>query len=437
MAWVKKSYKTKAGRRHAVGYKDHEGVERSRGGFLTRKLAGDWATDVDKAAREGSDVLKEFLDRTVRGIVKHELTMQELFSLWYALDANPERDGGLAGNTWDSYKLHWHTHASQHVGADPANDYSRPGPCSRLLQTLRDNGAGPATVTRTRATLSSMLSWGVEHEHVDANGFGLIQRRRRRSTRGKRGRAKPVKGQRRKSPKHERQGRALSPRAVAAIYKAQRAQTKTRDMLRPQRDAVATLTQYLLGCRNQELWALRWEDIGPRMTTFVEVISYGALDQGKTSGSHRSVPTPKLLREVLDDYREALTAAGRAPAPDDFIFAGVHEDGHFSTAQAKSWPSRYFIPVAEALAKKPEAGLSYLTNATQYGLRRGHMSVRLRAGEDSVVIAKQCGTSVQMLHRHYADDIAEAGIDSRPLEDQLREALGWVAAEPQRRLRAV
>ncbi len=469
MAWVKKPYRTKAGKRYAVGFKDERAVERTRGGFTSVALAGAWAQKVDEAAERGQDELKEFLDRTIRGIVKRELTMQNLYALWYANDANPDRDRGLARSTWDSYQTHWRVHAAPAVGHLPAEDFARPGPCSKLLKTLEDEGLGRATVTRVRAVLSSMLSWGVEHEHVSANGFSLIQRRRRRSNRGRQGAAKTGGGAARRSPRSERQGRALSPRAVAAIYRTQLTDITAPGGLRALRDATATLTQYLLGARNQELWGLRWEEVERRTTSIIEVVSYGALDTPKTSGSARTIRTPALLLEVLDAYREALTAAGRPPAPDDFIFAGEHpQDGHMTAQQARLWPRRYFKPVCDALAGAqvtvtrqprrrrgeaerpaplvlarydlsdvPAGDFHYLARSTQYALRRGHMSVRLRAGEDSVLIANSCGTSVQMLHRHYADDIAEAGSDSRPLEEQLREALGWASPQQQRRLRAI
>jgi hypothetical protein len=119
--------------------------------------------------------------------------------------------------------------------------------------------------------------------------------------------------------------------------------------------------------------------------------------------------------------------------------------------QARLWPRRYFVPVCNGLAgraapdvahqerfRNVDDSLAYLRHSTQYSLRRGHMSVRLRAGEDRTVIAKQCGTSVQMLYRYYADDIAEAGVDARLLDEQLREALGWSLPEASAdRLRAV
>jgi integrase len=458
MAWVKKPYKTGRGRRYAVGYADHEGRERSHGGFTSRGSAADWADAVDGAAAEGHDELKSFLERTFRKETPDSdkaLTLGDGFSLWWAQDADPELPDGLAKATGVSYLTVWNLHIQPRVGGEPLSDFARPGPCSRLLRDLRTAGAGDATVKRARAVLSSMLSWATEQEHVSANGVSLVQRRRRRSTRG--GRRTPNTGHQlqavRESPRTEQQGRALSPRAVAAIHRAQLADPVFRGPtpLRPQRDATVTVVNYLIGCRPQELWGLRWEDVTPRTTSFIEVVSYGALDAGKTSHSRRSMPTPALLREVLDVWRETLTAAGRPPAPTDFIFGGRHPEGHFTADQARLWPRYFFTPVCKGLAGKPlskqadqerysdpDIGFAYLARATQYSLRRGHMSLRLRAGEDSVAIAKQCGTSVEMLYRHYADSIAEAGVDSRSVEEQLREALDWsISTDTPRRLLVV
>jgi hypothetical protein len=57
-----------------------------------------------------------------------------------------------------------------------------------------------------------------------------------------------------------------------------------------------------------------------------------------------------------------------------------------------------------------------------YGLRRGGISLRLRA-EYPQVVADQCGTSLQMLDRHYAfaiDDLRRQG--PRPADTEWREA---------------
>jgi hypothetical protein len=44
-------------------------------------------------------------------------------------------------------------------------------------------------------------------------------------------------------------------------------------------------------------------------------------------------------------------------------------------------------------------------NATPYSLRRGHISLRVLAGEDIRRIADECGTSTAMIHRHYLHEL--------------------------------
>ena len=40
-----------------------------------------------------------------------------------------------------------------------------------------------------------------------------------------------------------------------------------------------------------------------------------------------------------------------------------------------------------------------------YSLRRGHISLRILAGEDIKRIADECGTSTAMIHRHYLHEL--------------------------------
>ena len=60
-----------------------------------------------------------------------------------------------------------------------------------------------------------------------------------------------------------------------------------------------------------------------------------------------------------------------------------------------------------------------IIGATPYSLRRGMISLRTRAGEDRRAIARQCGTSVEMLERSYSfaiEDLEDAG--PRPAEEE-------------------
>jgi hypothetical protein len=72
---------------------------------------------------------------------------------------------------------------------------------------------------------------------------------------------------------------------------------------------------------------------------------------------------------------------------------------HFGEEQAKTWRRRCFAPAVQRAAEHPE--LADIRGATPYALRRGGISLRLRT-EDPQTVARECGTSVQMLNSHYA-----------------------------------
>lgn len=68
------------------------------------------------------------------------------------------------------------------------------------------------------------------------------------------------------------------------------------------------------------------------------------------------------------------------------------------------------------------AEFSAIRNATPYALRRGGISLRLRA-EDPQTVASECGTSLKMLSDHYAYAIADLRHHGpRPADAEWREA---------------
>jgi hypothetical protein len=126
-----------------------------------------------------------------------------------------------------------------------------------------------------------------------------------------------------------------------------------------------------------------------------------------------------------------LLAWGYPTRPEDFIIPGnLHprwgvldpKTGayHFSLNMTRLWRVRAFRPAVEAAAK--EEGLTAIAGATPYAIRRGAISVRLRA-EDPQTVADECGTSLQMLDAHYAfaiDDLRRFG--PRPFDVEWRAA---------------
>jgi integrase len=411
--WNKKPRRTAGGEpRYIVGFRDHNGVERSRS-FTTTRGRDRWVTRYEEAERESR--LGEFLEGADPS--PQELTIEGLLVSWFAHDADPALPGGLAEATFHSFRSIASRHilgvirdkkgkpvarAPYAIGAMPAKEFENSGPIRTWLDGMRAAGVGDATEKRAWSVLSSALSWAVERNDfpVDANGCKRLDRRRtqRRSSRR-------ASGSGRKQD--DLAGWALSPMAVELI-RAQMLSVPSGHPLVPLRNATYVSMQAQLGCRNQEVWPVRWCAVNEDYTEIDEVLSYKQLDDGKTVGSHRNVPHPRMLVADLGEWRAALRREGYPTGAKDFIFPGSlsgawrgHALGHMTGGQAGKWGGRYFKPAAEAVEQKQRDKHS-IGKATPYSLRRGAISLRIRAGEDRQIIAQECGTSVAVIDRHYS-----------------------------------
>jgi hypothetical protein len=179
---------------------------------------------------------------------------------------------------------------------------------------------------------------------------------------------------------------------------------------------------------------LRWSSLQGNFAWVLEVLSNGRLDEwGKTARStQRRTAVPTILQEDLAEWREALNAVGHPARPLDFIIPGdlagrqhgardPRSDAcHFSENQARAWGQRFFTPAVEKVAQQPE--LFAILGATPYSLRRGGISLRLRA-EDPQTVASECGASLRTLGKHYAyaiEDLRRNG--PRPVDIEWRAA---------------
>jgi hypothetical protein len=179
---------------------------------------------------------------------------------------------------------------------------------------------------------------------------------------------------------------------------------------------------------------MRWMSIGQAFAEVIEVLSSGALDEwGKTQHStQRRTALLSILLEDLREWREALRRWGHPARDVDFILPGDLAGSqygvldaptgacHFSGNQAQKWGPKFFNPAVQKVAEQPR--FANILGATPYALRRGGISLRLRA-EDAQTVAKECGTSLQMLDAHYAfaiDDLRRFG--PRPAEVEWRAA---------------
>ena len=139
------------------------------------------------------------------------------------------------------------------------------------------------------------------------------------------------------------------------------------------------------------------------------VLSEGELADAKTEGSHRPAPLLPRTAAVLRWWRETAVETGLPGGRDDFIFPGAAPDGHLTRHQQHQWPARCFKPAALAASQSEQH--AYLAEATPYSCRRGHVAPRLATGEDIARVAEDCGTSTEMIHRHYLQALSGDGAD--------------------------
>ena len=449
---------------YVVGYYDHERVERSKT-FASASGVGsarDWMADYCAAERRGPDSLERFLrdlDAQEANAVDGR-TLGSIVAMYFALDADPELEGGLARATFASYQtvanghiLGRPMHNNKHevigrqkyatwLAAQPAGAFNEPHTPRQYRDMMRRAGQPQTRIKDAWKVLSVVLSWAAgSHEvpEVHTNGCILANERttnRRRSVRA-RGTGAGSHGRKRRS---KTQSWALSPQAVEAIRSQMLTRVGTgrpgnrRDPILAKRDAIIASLHYGLAARPQEIWGIRWTSINEMFAEIIEVISWGELDEyGKTSNSTERRPAvPGILWGDLIRWRADLRAWGH-PADDlDFIIPGdlggkrwgvIDPDTgacHLSLNQCKKWGAKFFGPAVEKVAEQPK--FAAISGATPYSMRRGGISVRLRS-EDPQTVAKDCGTSGRMLDEHYAfaiDDLRIFG--PRPFNEE------WAAA---------
>lgn len=424
-------------RSYILGYRDHLGKTRSKS-FPSAGEAASWLRDYVRAERR--NLLRDFLlGSDVNAITNApEIPLREVVLDWLANDADPDVEEGLARATFDTYR----STARKHILGDPV--YNRSGrlmrgrtpyaigdlPASNFaeakavvhwLNAMKRAGVGESVRRMALAVLSAALSWAIESEDygIAANGCrGLVRDRKRRRSSYRAGTgAKPARSSIESIPH-----RFLLPEAVERIRMAMLTDM-TVDPTTALRNATLVSVQSAAQLRNQEAWGLRWVCPGQDGSlTLREVLTKDGLDTGKTAGSARETAPSQLVADDLAEYREFLCERGLPPTGFTFIFPGAHVDGHMTYDQAKTWSDKYFKPAVRRVAAE-HPHLRDILGATPYSLRRGGMTLRVRAGEDRQVVARTCGTSVEMLERHYQAALPGFGHEPpRPAEEERRAA---------------
>jgi hypothetical protein len=382
-------YVAKSGRKsYAVGFYDHEKTERSRS-FPTVRHARAWMDDYITAERRGRESLRRFLlDLDAKEANAAETrTIAAVLELYLAVNAHPRNEGGLAPSTYERYEQVVGLHLlgkvrgrpqggtrrapeyALKVASVPAAHFNEPQAPRAWREDMLIAGVPKPTRDKAWSVLSAALSWAAASQmvpEIKTNGCGLANEqrvnRRRSMRRGGTGYA----------PVGRRRGLgvaswALSPQAVEAVRAQMLLRVHSRGEILAQRDAMVVSLQYGLCARNQEVWGLRWASLAGEFAWVREVLSCGQLEEwGKTEHStERRTAIPSLLQEDLSGWRVALGP---------------------------------------------------------YALRRGGISLRLRA-EDPQTVASECGTSLKMLSDHYAyaiEDLRRQG--PRPADVEWRAA---------------
>jgi integrase len=445
---------------YIVGYYDHEHRERSKT-CASASLAGDWMRDYNRVAQLGPESLRRFLldlDAREANGTREGRTLGEVAELYFALDAGPDLEGGLAPATFDSYSRSARIYilggvrkncCREPVGREPfavrlaglpAVLFNEPHEPRRWREEMRAAGLNKSRRGEAWKVLSAILSWAASShliEEISTNGCLLASERTRSRRRSSRSGA-TGRGSTGRRGTCQVAAWALSPQAVEAIREQVLLRTEGRDPILALRDATVISTQYGLAARNQEIWGLRWERLAEDFAEILQVISWGELDEyGKTNKTtERRASMPALLWADLQRWRAALRAWGHPALDVDFVFPGdlggkgrgvLDEDTgavHLTKNQTEKWGGKFLTPAVKKVAEREE--FRAIRGATPYSLRRGGISVRLRA-EDAQIVARECGTSLEMLDRHYAfamDDLRRFG--PRPFNEV------WTAAREAR-----
>jgi integrase len=449
--WKKKPW-PRVGRKgkksYIVGYYDHEHRERSKSFGSAGGVGGseEWMRDYRAAERRGPESLRRFLldlDAKEANGTRDGRTLGEVAELYFALDADPDLEGGLAPATFDSYGRYARIYILGGVRKDccrkpvgrepfavrlaalPAVAFNAPDEPRRWREEMRSAGVNKRRADEAWKVLSVILSWAASSHlipEVSTNGCLLASERTRSRRRSSRSEA-TGRGSTGRRANCQVAAWALSPQAVEAIRQQMLLRVVGRDPILALRDATVISTQYGLAARNQEIWGLRWERLAADFAEILQVISWGELDEyGKTNKTTtRRASMPALLWADLKHWRQALRAWGHPARDVDFVFPGdlggkrwgVLDKAtgavHLSKNQCEKWSGKFLTPAVKKVAERDE--FRAILGATPYSLRRGGISVRLRA-EDSQIVARECGTSLEMLDRHYAfamDDLRRYG----------------------------
>jgi len=264
----------------------------------------------------------------------------------------------------------------------PDDSELTPKRLTRFREDLEHAGVGQATVLRCMRIVQSILSFAITEELVEFNAMAAVRK-----------------------PRYERarEPRIFLPGEVEQI----------RANLKPLRDRTLVSVLAYSGPRPEEVVCrLIWDDIGQR------AIGY------RDTKRHRVRFTP-LLAPLAEDLREWFLASGR-PANKTPVFP-AHDGKFWDKHDWANWRRRISQGRAAEPATNRNPGRAAQPGAAPAGtrprdLRSSYVTLRVYEGVPLTTIAREVGTSVLMIERHYAGVIENWDGQRVPAEAQIRAA---------------
>jgi integrase len=353
---------------------------------LRRKENGRWELRWREAGRRRSrtfdrkgDAVAFESDRVRRKQLGHvaipsDVRLAEFVETYWRLHAVPN----LAPSTRDFYKLTWTNHIMPRLGDHGVRELT-PKRLARFREELERAGVGVATMRKTMAIIQSILSFAVAEELVEFNAAASVRK-----------------------PRYERarEPHIFLPAEVERI----------RCQLASLRDRTLAAVLAYSGPRPQEVvFRLAWEDIGERAIRY------------RDTKRHRVRFTP-LLTPLGEDLREWFLASGR-PGGKQPVFP-AHDGGFWSDDDWRNWRSRIWRGEERPANRRNRPTYPGVAPAgtRPRDLRSSFITLQVYAGVPLTTIAKQCGTSVTMIEKHYAGVIENWDGVQQPAVDQIRAA---------------
>lgn len=313
--------------------------------------------------------------------VPADIPFRELTKTYWRLHVLPN----LAAGTRDSYRQELDKHIIPRLGEYTIRELTA-GRIKRFRDDLERAPVGTATVRLCMAIVQSILSFAVSEGLVEFNAAAGV--RKPRYVRA-------------------REPHIFLPAAVELI----------RSNAVSLRDRTLVSVLAYSGPRPEELVCrLAWNDIGDRTIRYQD------------TKRHRVRFTP-LLAPLADDLREWFLASGRPdgarpvfPAHDGELW-NADDWANWRNSVWKSRPERKYNRSTRPGVATMKATVGIAPASTRpRDLRSSYVTLRVYEGIPLTTIAREVGTSILMIERHYAGVIEDWDGVRIPAEQQIRAA---------------